>query len=133
VWEALRLEAGRPAFGADLTEEHIPVEAGVHTRAIDYDKGCYTGQEVIVRLRDRGHVNRHLRRLRLGDAPSPAPGTEVWRADGSKSVGAVTSAASSPRMGTLALAYVRREVEPPGPVRLGSAEGPEVEVEALEG
>ncbi|MEQ9568981.1 MAG: glycine cleavage T C-terminal barrel domain-containing protein [Longimicrobiales bacterium] len=129
VWEALRLEAGRPAFGADLTEEHIPVEAGVHDRAIDYEKGCYTGQEVIVRIRDRGHVNRLLRRLRLGDAPVPAAGTELWRADGEKVVGVVTSGATSPRLGTLALGYVRREVEPPGPVRLGAADGPEIELD----
>lgn len=133
VWEALRLEAGRPAFGADLTEEHIPVEAGVHDRAIDYDKGCYTGQEVIVRIRDRGHVNRHLRRLLLGDGPLPAPGSPLWRADGEREVGQVTSVATSPRRGGLALAYVRREVEPGERVRLGSPEGTEVEVEALGG
>jgi folate-binding protein YgfZ len=132
VWEALRLEAGRPAFGDDLTAEVIPVEAGIQARAIDYEKGCYTGQEVIVRLRDRGRVNRHLRRLCLGDAPTPAAGTEIWAADGSKVVGRVTSAAASPRLGTLALAYIRREVEPPGPVRVGGPEGREVEVEALD-
>jgi folate-binding protein YgfZ len=131
VWEALRLEAGRPAFGAELSEEVIPVEAGIHHRAIDYDKGCYTGQEVIVRIRDRGRVNRHLRRLRLPDGPLPAPGTELWNEPGDKAVGAITSVATSPRRGPLALGYVRREVEPPGPVRVGSAEGPTAEVEAL--
>lgn len=127
VWDALRHEAGRPAFGVDFTDEHIPVEAGVHTRAIDYDKGCYTGQEVIVRIRDRGHVNRHLRRLRLGDRPVPAAGTELWARDGTRAVGVVTSGAVSPRRGTLALGYVRREVAPPGPVRLGGPDGPEIE------
>lgn len=131
VWEALRLEAGRPAFGADLTEEHIPVEAGVHTRAIDYQKGCYTGQEVIVRIRDRGHVNRHLRRLVLGDAPVPAAGTTLFVVGSERSVGEITSAATSPRCGTLALAYVRREVEVPGTVHLGAPDGPEVRVEPL--
>lgn len=132
VWDALRLEAGRPAFGRDLTEEHLPVEAGVHHRAVDYEKGCYTGQEVIVRIRDRGRVNRHLRRLRLGDAPLPEAGAELWSPDGEKLVGSITSVAVSPRLGALALGYVRREVEAPGRVRLGSADGPEVEVEALE-
>ncbi len=131
VWEALRLEAGRPAFGDDLTDEVIPIEAGIQSRAIDYDKGCYTGQEVIVRLRDRGRVNRHLRRLHLGDGPTPAAGTEVWAVDGGRAVGQVTSGAVSPRLGTLALAYVRREVEPPGPVRIGGPDGPEARVEAL--
>lgn len=133
VWEALRLEAGRPAFGADLTEENIPIEAGVHTRAIDYDKGCYTGQEVIIRIRDRGHVNRHLRRLRLGDAPTPAAGTELWIEGRDRPVGHVTSAAASPREGTLALAYVRREVEVPGTLRVGAPDGAEARVEALPG
>jgi folate-binding protein YgfZ len=132
VWEALRLEAGRPAFGADVTEDVIPVEAGLHTRAIDYDKGCYTGQEVIVRIRDRGRVNRHLRRLVLADGPLPAPGTELWNDAGDKVVGAITSVATSPRRGPLALGYVRREVDPPGPVRVGSAEGPAAAVEGLD-
>lgn len=133
VWESLRIEAGRPAFGAELTDQVIPIEAGIQSRAIDYDKGCYTGQEVIVRLRDRGHVNRHLRRLRLGDGPTPPAGTEVWRSDGEKVVGVITSVASSPRMGPLALGYVRREVAAPGTVRVGAPDGPEAAVEALEG
>ena len=131
VWEALRLEAGRPAFGADLTEDHIPVEAGVHTRAIDYQKGCYTGQEVIVRIRDRGHVNRHLRRLVLGDSPVPPEGTALFAAGSERSVGEITSAATSPRGGTLALGYVRREVEVPGTLHLGAPDGPEIRVEPL--
>ena len=54
VWETLRIEAGLPAFGADMDGATIPVEAGLADRAIDHDKGCYTGQEVIVRIRDRG-------------------------------------------------------------------------------
>ena len=114
-----------------MTEDVIPVEAGIHERAIDYDKGCYTGQEVIVRIRDRGRVNRHLRRLRLPDGPLPAPESELWNEAGDKVVGAITSVATSPRDGALALGYVRREVEPPGPVRVGGPEGPEAAVEAL--
>lgn len=131
VWEALRLEAGRPAFGADLTDQ-IPTEAGVGDRAIDQTKGCYTGQEVIVRIRDRGHVNRHLRRVRLGEGPMPSVGTELWRDDGEKTVGHLTSVGTSPRQGALALGYVRREVEPPGPVRLGAADGRQVSIEAID-
>ncbi|NNK63784.1 MAG: hypothetical protein HKO98_11335, partial [Gemmatimonadetes bacterium] len=118
TWEALRLEAGRPAFGLDITDEHIPVESEIHNRAIDYEKGCYTGQEVIVRIRDRGRVNRHLRRLRLADGPLPKVGVELWSPAGDKVVGAITSVARSPREGGLALAYVRREVEPSGPVHV---------------
>jgi folate-binding protein YgfZ len=131
VWEALRLEAGRAAFGADVDADTLLNETGLETRVIDHAKGCYTGQEVVVRIRDRGHVNRHLRRLRLGDAPTPAAGTELYPQDGERAVGHVTSAAASPRLGTLALAYVRREVEPGGRVRVGGPAGVEAVVEAL--
>lgn len=113
VWSTLRVEAGRPVYGTDMDDGTIPIEAGIHDRAIDYHKGCYTGQEVIVRIRDRGHVNKHLRQLRLGDVPAPARGTELLAADGSgKAVGHVTSAVDSPKFGeTVALGYVRRGVE----------------------
>lgn len=112
-WQTLRVEAGRPAFGVDMTDATIPIEAGIHDRAIDYQKGCYTGQEVIVRIRDRGHVNRHLRRLVLGDVPPPEPGAELFApGDDAKAVGWVTSVARSPAEGgVVALAYVRRGVE----------------------
>jgi folate-binding protein YgfZ len=90
----------------------IPIEAGIHDRAIDYEKGCYTGQEVIIRIRDRGHVNRHLRQLLLGDVPTPANGTELLSEDSDKVVGWITSAVLSPKFEqTVALAYVRRGVE----------------------
>jgi len=114
VWSTLRVEAGRPAFGSDMDEETIPVEAGIHDRAIDYQKGCYTGQEVIVRIRDRGRVNRHLRLLKLGDVPAPPHGTELHTADdeAAKAVGWITSAVESPKFGgVVALAYVRRGVD----------------------
>jgi folate-binding protein YgfZ len=113
VWSILRVEAGRPVFGTDMDEDTLPPEAGIADRAIDHRKGCYTGQEVIVRIRDRGHVNRHLTRLELGDVPTPAAGAELLAADGSdKSVGRITSAVQSPKQGgVLALAYVARGVE----------------------
>jgi len=113
VWSILRVEAGRPVFGTDMDEDTLPPEAGIQDRAIDHEKGCYTGQEVIVRIRDRGHVNRHLTRLELGEVPTPAAGTELHSADGSgKSVGRVTSAVQSPKHGgVLALAYVARGVD----------------------
>ena len=134
VWETLRVEAGRPAFGADMDEQTIPIEAGIEDRAIDHQKGCYTGQEIIVRIRDRGHVNRHLRGLRLGEAPTPACGTELFK-DSSRPdrpVGYIRTAVQSPRWGeTLALAYVRREVEPGDVVRVGGIDGPEAIVTDL--
>lgn len=114
VWTTLRVEAGRPAFGTDMDEGTIPVEAGIDVRAIDHRKGCYTGQEVIVRIRDRGHVNRHLRRVLLGEVPAPVAGTELPAAEGDpdKPVAWITSAVESPRFGgVVALAYVRRGVE----------------------
>ena len=95
-----------------MDETTIPVEAGIHERAIDYQKGCYTGQEVIVRIRDRGHVNRNLKQLHLGGAPLPARGTELFVAEQEKPAAVVTSAVKSPRFGgVVALASVRRGVE----------------------
>ncbi len=112
VWTTLRVEAGRPAYGTDMDEATIPVEAGIHERAIDYAKGCYTGQEVIVRIRDRGHVNRELRQLMLGDVPAPKPGAELFVEGSEKPVGRVTSAVESPRFAqTVALGYLKRGVE----------------------
>ena len=121
VWKTLGVEAGRPVFGTDMDEDTLPPEAGIVERAIDQAKGCYTGQEVIVRIRDRGHVNRHLRRLALGDVPAPAPGTELHAVDGSgKVVGTITSSVQSPRFGGVAaLAMVRRGV---ARVRLGDSD-----------
>jgi len=112
VWTTLRIEAGRPAFGVEMDESTIPVEAGIHERAIDYTKGCYTGQEVIVRIRDRGHVNRNLRLVFLGETDPPAPGTELFAPDSAKPAATVASSVRSPRFGeTIALAYVRRGSE----------------------
>jgi hypothetical protein len=101
-----------------MDENTIPIEAGIQDRAIDSGKGCYTGQEVIVRIRDRGHVNRHLRQIMLGHAPTPAKGTELFEEGSEKAAGVVTSAVQSPRFGqTVALGYVKRGVT--GPIRAG--------------
>lgn len=127
--EVLRIEAGVPRWGAELDESVIPLEAGLRERAISTTKGCYTGQEVIVRILHRGHVNRHLRGLLLGEEPAPAAGTELFVAETGKSVGRITSSCASPLYRqTIALGYVRREVEPPAVLRLGDATGPEAKV-----
>jgi len=132
VFQTLRVEAGRPAFGIDLDEKTIPFEAGLVDRAVDHEKGCYTGQEVIVRIRDRGHVNRHLRGLVIGEGVSLRLGAELFDVEGGKPVGVITSVAQSPRAsGTLALGYVRREVDVPGSVRLNAPDGFTVEVREL--
>jgi folate-binding protein YgfZ len=134
--ETLRVEAGVPRYGADLSEEVIPTEAfeaiGMVPRAISFTKGCYTGQEVIVRIAHRGHVNRHLRGLRLGALAAPAPGTPLFHPETGREVGRITSTAVSPLLGeTVALGYVRRELGPGGAVRVGSAEGPRAAVVEL--
>lgn len=136
VLETLRIEAGRPRYGAELTEETIPTEAyestGLMDRAISFHKGCYTGQEVIVRIAHRGHVNRHLRGLLLGDAPAPAPRAPIINPETGKEAGWTASAAFSPLLGqTVAMAYVRREIGPGGQVRIGAADGPAARVVSL--
>ena len=117
--DVLRIEAGSPRWGAELTEDVIPLEAGLRESAISESKGCYTGQEVIIRILHRGHVNRNLRGLLLGDA-EPAT-AEIRNRDG-KVVGKITSVCKSPLLQqTIALAYVRREVLPGESVSLDNA------------
>ncbi len=135
--EVLRIEAGVPRGGHELTEASIPTEAfeaiGLMPRAISFDKGCYTGQEVIVRIAHRGHVNRHLRGLVLrADDPSPEAETRLHHPETGRDVGWITSVANSPRLGSpVALAYVRRELEPGMEVRVGAPEGPVARVSDL--
>ena len=132
--EVLRVEEGRPAWGVDMDQETLLPETGIDPRAIDHTKGCYTGQEVIVRIRDRGHVNRQLRGFWLGGSPLPERGAELWTEGRDRPVGTVTSAVSSPRAGGgLALGYLRSEVEVPGEVRLGGPDGPRAQAVDLEG
>jgi folate-binding protein YgfZ len=108
--ESLRIEAGTPRFGADVDATvllpEIPFE-----RLVSHTKGCYPGQEVVVRIRDRGHVNRHLRGLLLEGDTVPPRGAEVL-ADGAV-VGQVTSATLSlGRQRPLALAFIKRQHGP---------------------
>jgi aminomethyltransferase len=135
--ETLRIEAGRPRGGHELTEEVIPTEAfeatGLMDRAISFSKGCYTGQEVIVRIAHRGHVNRHLRGLVLAPGTElPVEGTRLFHTGSGKDVGWTASATVSPRMGgPIVLAFVRREVEPGERVRIGGLEGAEARMVEL--
>jgi folate-binding protein YgfZ len=129
--EAVRVESGRPRFGVDLDTDTIPLEAGLEDRAISRTKGCYVGQEVIVRVVDRGH-GRVARRL-VGvtfdaTAPIPASGTRI--ASGDREIGRITSAVWSPALARpIALGYVRRDFIAPGtPVSVGSAGGVVVEL-----
>ena len=128
AYEIYRIESGRPRFGADITDEILPAEAyestGLMPRAVSFTKGCYTGQEVVVRIAHRGHVNRHLRGVRLGSASPPAPGTAIQRVADGKDVGWITSSAESPSLGeTIALGSVRRELAPGDPITVGGSPG----------
>ena len=111
AWEIARVEAGRPEWGLDMDESTIAQEATLDTLgAISYTKGCYTGQEVVARVHFRGHVNRTIRGLRASGTTPPVYLAALFDASG-KAVGEVHSTASSPRLGGIALAMVRREVE----------------------
>jgi len=123
TFEAVRIAAGVPRHGIDIDESTIPQEAFLERDAVSFTKGCFIGQELVCRIDSRGHVNRFLRRLELTGTTAPGPGATV-HADGTV-VGAVTSAAVVP--GTtrvVALAMVRREVEPPASVTVDDGSGP---------
>ena len=121
--EAARIEASYPVFGVDMTADTIPLEAGIEDRALSLTKGCYVGQEVIIRVLHRGHgrVARRLVRLQVeGDAPQKD--AKVFSGD--REVGFITSSAKSPRLGAIALGYVHRDfVEPGTAVEIDLGEG----------
>jgi folate-binding protein YgfZ len=113
--DALRIEGGVPMFHQDMDEDTIPLEAGIESRAISMTKGCYVGQEVIVRVLHRGHgrVARRLVGLRLDGNAVPSRGAPI-RA-GERDAGAVTSAVFSPALQQpIALGYVHRDFVEPG-------------------
>jgi aminomethyltransferase len=110
---SLRLEAGIPWFGYDFGESVIPHEAGLENSHINYTKGCYTGQEIVERVRSRGQVNRRRVGLRFDGADLPANGSKLWA--GAAEVGYVTSAAHSYALGkNIGMGYLRREHAAPG-------------------
>jgi len=124
--EIVRIEAGRPRYGAEMGSETMPAEAGIVEQAVSFTKGCYIGQETVARLHYKGKPNRHLRGLRLS---APARPGEVLRA-GEKEVGTIGSAAVSPALGPIGLAILRREAEPGATVVVGE-DGVTAEVVAL--
>jgi folate-binding protein YgfZ len=109
--ESLRLEAGTPMYGRDLTEANLPQEVDRNDLAISFTKGCYLGQEPIARIHALGHVNRFLRKLECAGPEPIRSGARVLL--GGTEVGRITSAAPALRR-TLALAYVRRGHHAPG-------------------
>ena len=113
--EILRIESGRPRFGAEMTTATMPAEAGIVEAAVSFTKGCYIGQEPVARLHHRGRPNRHLRGLRPERPAAPGDALRL----GEREVGIVGSACVSPALGPLALAIVRREAEPGAELSVG--------------
>ena len=105
---ALRLEQGVPWYGYDFGEKQIPQEAGLENSHLSFTKGCYTGQEIVERVRSRGQVNRVRTLLKFETEIPPASGLGLL-VDGSE-IGYVTRSAFSPALGSaIAMGYVRRE------------------------
>lgn len=126
--EILRIEAGRPRFGAEMGTETMPAEAGIVEQAVSFTKGCYIGQETVARLHYKGKPNRHLRGLKLSSATGAHPGDAVLL--GEKEVGRLSSAGVSPAFGAIGLAILRREAEPGATVAVGE-DGVTAEVVSL--
>ncbi|HLK03522.1 MAG TPA: glycine cleavage T C-terminal barrel domain-containing protein [Candidatus Acidoferrum sp.] len=111
----VRLECGIPWFGYDFGEKQIPHEAGLENSHISYTKGCYTGQEIVERVRSRGQVNRVRALFKLEAKELPSPNSPIL-AEG-KEIGYVTRTAFSPAFGAgIAMGYVRRELSEPGAI-----------------
>ncbi len=129
-YEAVRIAAGIPRMGAELTDKTIPGETGLMEHTVSFTKGCYTGQELVARIDSRGgHVPRRLCALDLMDRVEPG----ISLVDGAGAhAGTVTSVAQSSGTRWVALGYVRRGVEVPATLRAGP-DGPEVEVRELAG
>ena len=117
TFEVVRIERGIPRFLVDMTDETIPLEAGIEDRAISFTKGCYVGQEVIVRVTHRGGGRVAKKLVRWKADPSaaavPLPGSRIFSAE--RDIGRVTSAAFSPaREAVVGLGYVHRDFVTPG-------------------
>lgn len=113
AFETLTLEAGVPLFGKDMGPEVNPMQAGLETRVLDFQKGCYIGQEVIAKIKYLGQVNRGLAGIRLEGEEAPPAGAAVLKEG--EEAGEVTRAALSPSLGRgIALAYLHRKAMEPG-------------------
>lgn len=124
----LRIEAGRPRFGAEMGTGTMPAEAGIVEQAVSFTKGCYIGQETVARLHYKGKPNRHLRGLKLSGTEGARAGDAIRL--GEKEVGRLGSAGVSPAFGAIGLAILRREAEPGATVDVGE-DGVTAKVTAL--
>ena len=107
TFEILRVEAGIARFGQDMDETNVVPETNLDD-AVSFTKGCYVGQEIIVRIKHRGHPAKKLTRLRFETDQQIEPGA-VIRSTDNQEIGRVTSAVISPRRGSIGLGYVRYE------------------------
>jgi folate-binding protein YgfZ len=103
--DALRIASNRPRFGTEITDANIPQETG-QMQAVHFAKGCYLGQEIVERVRSRGHVNRVLTSVRIEGDAAPEIGARVMSGD--KEVGEILSAAQTPE-GIVGFAFLRAE------------------------
>ena len=127
TFELRRVEAGTPWLGKELDDSVLPAEARLDGVAVALDKGCYTGQEVVARMRSRGRLSHLLVGLRFAGVALPAPRSPLVGERGE--VGSVTSAVRSPRFGAIGLGFVQATLAEPG-TKL-RVHGSEVTVEAL--
>jgi len=107
TFEILRVEAGIARYGQDIDESNVIPETNLDD-AISYTKGCYVGQEIIVRIKHRGHPAKKLTGLRFETDQQIEPGA-IIRSKENQEIGRVTSAVISPRLGSIGLGFVRYE------------------------
>lgn len=113
TFETLRIEAGMPLYGIDVTDANLPQEVGRDAQAISFTKGCYIGQETVARIDSYGHVNRKLVGLKIAGEGVPEPGSKLHGNE--KKVGQITSAVFSPKLeAVIALGCVSRGSEGAG-------------------
>lgn len=105
--DAARIEAGYPLYGVDMTDDTIPLEAGIEDRAISFTKGCFVGQEVVIRVLHRGGGRVVKRLVGVKLTSNAAVGSKIF--SGERDIGALTSVATSSRLGVIALGYVHRD------------------------
>lgn len=128
--ELIRILQGLPTMGRELDASTIPAATGVVAESVDFDKGCYVGQELVARIDSRGG-NTPTRLVRLvGPSESiPAAGTALV-VDGAEA-GSLTSAALSPSLGLVGMAYLKRRVEVPARAEIETIDGSTVTVDLL--
>jgi folate-binding protein YgfZ len=126
--EVIRVERAIPAYGRELDENTIPGEAGLNERAVNFEKGCYVGQETVARMHYKGKPNRVLRGLKAAEPMSA--GAQITAADG-RELGRLGTAAESPVHGSLGLSVLRKEAAPGDAVNVGGVSATVMDVSSF--